>query len=121
MFAYCGNNPVSRFDPTGEAWWHWAIAAEVVLIAAVVVVATAGGAAPAVMAVGAAAMGFAAPIGGTAATISAGVFIGSSVTLGVLALDAASKSNSIQEFCDKGNWGTVAMTVGGGAIYAVSV
>ena len=25
MFTYCGNNPVNRVDPTGEAWWHWAI------------------------------------------------------------------------------------------------
>ena len=21
MFAYCGNNPVNRIDPTGEWWW----------------------------------------------------------------------------------------------------
>ena len=25
LFAYCGNNPVNRVDPTGEAWWHWAL------------------------------------------------------------------------------------------------
>jgi len=30
MFSYFGNNPVSRMDPTGEAWWHWAIAAHLV-------------------------------------------------------------------------------------------
>ena len=23
MYAYCGNNPVNRVDPTGEAWWYW--------------------------------------------------------------------------------------------------
>ena len=25
MFAYCGNNPVNRIDPLGEAWWHYVI------------------------------------------------------------------------------------------------
>ena len=34
-------------DPTGEAWWHWAIGAAVVVVAAAAVVVTAGGAAPA--------------------------------------------------------------------------
>ena len=22
MFAYCGNNPISRLDPTGHSWWN---------------------------------------------------------------------------------------------------
>lgn len=43
LFAYCGNNPVNRIDPSGEAWWHWALAA--VAVAATVV--TLGAAAPA--------------------------------------------------------------------------
>ena len=50
MFAYCGNNPVNRVDPTGE--WSWGgfltglaiVAVGVVAIAATVV--TAGAAAP---------------------------------------------------------------------------
>ena len=43
LFAYCGNNPVNRIDPSGEAWWHWALAA----VAVVATVATLGAAAPA--------------------------------------------------------------------------
>ena len=39
VFAYCGNNPVSRFDPSGHAWWHIAIGvACIVAIVAIVVV-----------------------------------------------------------------------------------
>ena len=34
MFAYCNNNPVMFVDPTGEAWWHWALAAAVVVACA---------------------------------------------------------------------------------------
>ena len=32
MFLYCGNNPVNRIDPTGEAWWHWVLGAAVVAV-----------------------------------------------------------------------------------------
>ena len=36
MFVYCGNNPVNRIDPTGEAWWHWALGAAAVAACAAV-------------------------------------------------------------------------------------
>ena len=25
MFAYCGNNPIRRLDPCGNAWYDWAV------------------------------------------------------------------------------------------------
>ena len=55
LYAYCGSNPISRIDPTGEKWWHWAIGAAIVGACAVATVVTAGGfvaAAGAVAAVG---------------------------------------------------------------------
>ena len=66
LFAYCGNNPVNRTDPTGEAWWHWVAAVAVVAVAAVAVVATAGGAAAGLAAVAAVGNGVAAVTGGVA-------------------------------------------------------
>jgi len=31
MYAYCANNPVMYIDPSGEAWWHAAIGAVVIV------------------------------------------------------------------------------------------
>lgn len=110
MFAYCGNNPVNRIDPTGEAWWEWALAAVVVAVAAVAVVVTAGGAAAGMAAVAAVASGTAAS--STAATVAAGVFIGSSVGLATSAYEAASTSRSLDEFADQGVIGLTATVLG---------
>ncbi len=108
LFAYCGNNPVMRIDPTGQAWWHWLIGAVVVVGCAVAVVVTAGGAAAGVAAVAAVANGTAAAT--TASTVAAGAFIGSATTYTMAVAAAASTSNSVEEFCDQGSWATVATT-----------
>ena len=116
LFAYCGNDPANRNDPTGEAWYHWALGAAVVAATAVATVVTCGGFAAAATAVCLVGNGVAAAT--TAATISAGAFIGSATVLGVAALSAAANSSSVKDFCDQGNWGTVTATVGGGAFGA---
>jgi len=112
MFAYCSNNPVERADPTGEAWWHWALGAGIVAACAVATVVSCGGFAAAAMAVGMVGSGVAA--GTTASTIAAGAFIGSATVYGAEVLVAASISGSAQEFNNQGTWGTVAATAFGG-------
>jgi len=114
LFAYCGNNPVNRVDPTVEAWWHWAIGAAIVVGFAVATVATCGGFAAAALAVGMVGSGVAAV--STGATIAAAGFIGSATVLGLAACTAAMESNSVQEFNDRGNWGTVLATAVGGMV-----
>ena len=118
LFAYCGNNPVNRIDPDGEAWWHWALGAVVVAACAVATVVTAGGFAAAVGAVAAVSSGVAAAT--TASTVAAGAFIGSATAYGMAVAAAASTSNSVKEFNDQGNWGTVAATAGGAVLGGVA-
>ena len=114
MFSYCENNPVNRSDPTGEAWWHWALGAAVVAACALATVVTCGGFAAAAMAVGMVSSGVAATT--TASTIAAGAFIGSATAYGVSAAMAASTSSSVKDFNDQGNWGVVAAAAGGAAL-----
>ena len=108
MYAYCGNNPVMRIDPNGDAWWHWAIGAAIVIACAVATVITCGGFAAAAGAVSLVACGTAAAT--TATTVTATAFISSSVALATSAAIAASQSSSVEEFMDKGDWSTVAGT-----------
>ncbi len=117
MYLYCGNDPVNRVDPSGHAWYHWLIGAAVVAVCAVAVVVTAGGAAAGVAAVASVAGGTAAAT--TASTIAAGTFIGTSLAYGSAVFSAASTSDSIEEFNEQGNWGTVTTTILGGLLGAV--
>ena len=111
MFVYCGNNPVNRTDPTGDAWWHWAVAAAVVVAAGVAVVATAGGAAAAIAAVTYVANGVAAS--SAAATVAAGVFVGSATALAGAAYVASIEADSVDEFADYGQAALVSTGLGG--------
>ena len=117
LFQYCGNNPVNRVDPTGEAWWHWVLGAAVVVACAVAVVATAGGAAAAVAAVATVGSGFAATT--TASTVAAAAFIGSATAYGMAVIGAASTSDSIEEFNEKGDWDVVLSSIGGAVFNGV--
>ena len=96
MFAYCENNPVNRIDPAGSEWWHWLLGAAVVVGCAVATVVTCGSAAAAAAAV---------------LTVGSG-YTTATVTFGLEAVAAAAESENINDFAEKGNWGTVAVTAG---------
>ena len=117
LYAYCDNNPVMRVDYTGEAWWHWAVAATIVVACAVATVVTCGGFAAAATAVCLVGSGVAAAT--TASTVAAAAFIGSAVALGTAAIIAADSSDSLEEFADQGDLGTitsVALSAGVGGL-----
>ena len=110
MFAYCGNNPVSRTDSGGDSWWGWVAAVAVVAACAVAVVATAGGAAAAVTAVTAVANGCAATT--AASTVAAGAFVGASTALAGTAVIAACESESLDDFAAYGETALLMTTFG---------
>ncbi len=111
LYRYCGNDPLTFLDPTGNAWYHWVLGGVLVAAAAAAVVVTAGGALPAVYAVSAVASGAAAAT--AASTVAAGAFIGSAAVYSTMALTSAINSRSIGEFNAQGNWDVVAFTAAG--------
>ena len=113
LFAYCGNDPVNRADPSGDAWYHWVLGAAVVAACAVATVATCGGFAAAAASVCMVASGTAAA--STAATVATSALIGSATVYGTAAVSAAMNSSSLDDFADQGDWGTVAVTAGSAA------
>ena len=111
MFAYCNNDPINYVDPTGEAWWHWAAAAGIVVAATAAVVITAGGVAPAWVAMVLVANGIVA--GSTAVTVTAGVAVGAGTAFAVSAYGAATEASTVEEFADYGGAVLVSTAVGG--------
>ena len=117
QFMYCGNNPVNRTDDLGNKWWHWLVGAAVVAACAVAVVVTAGGVAAGLTAVASVASGSLA--GSVSSTVAASALIGSAAVLTAEVIDSASSSSSLDEFAERGSWGTAIKTAAGGLLGAV--
>ncbi|MFA7179335.1 MAG: RHS repeat-associated core domain-containing protein [Dehalococcoidales bacterium] len=117
LFGYCGNNPVMYSDPSGHAWWHWAIAVGIVIGIGIAVVCTAGGALYAFGAVMSAMYGVASS--SAMLTVLSFAFVGAGMALAGSSMYAAGTASSIQDFADQGNWRTVAQVMGGGLFGAL--
>ena len=124
LFAYCGNDPVNRLDPKGDAWWHWAVAAVAVVALVAASVVTCGGAAAAAGTAAAIVMGSCTAVP-TSAAIITGAAVGASAAFAGSAAAAAASSKSLDEFAEQGEAALATTTIGaiGGAVagYANSV
>ena len=121
LFAYCGNNPVNRLDPKGDAWWHWAVAAVAVVALVAASVVTCGGAAAAAGTAAAIVMGSCTAVP-TSAAIITGAAVGASAAFAGSAAAAAASSKSLDEFAEQGETALANTTIGiaGGALAGYS-
>lgn len=124
LYAYCGNNPVMRVDPNGNAWWHWVLGIIVVAVLVGLTIATAGGFGAGLMAIGFAANGMVMAGASMATTILAFASVGAAVALTASAVVAG--INAVETWATGGSfsaglneikdYGTTALdaTIGGG-------
>ncbi|MDE5566339.1 MAG: hypothetical protein K2I77_05075, partial [Anaeroplasmataceae bacterium] len=98
LFSYCGNNPITGYDPNGNAWYHifaWVLAAILVVAAGAAVMFFSGGSAMvALSAIMSASVGVASSTMGL--TVSSFAFVGA--TLGFIGTSMwASRSGNMLE------------------------
>ena len=86
LYAYCGNNPVMRVDPNGNAWWHWLLGAVAVVGLAIATIVSAGGVGAGLLAIAAAANGTV--MFGAVTTTLAFATVGSAIALSASAVVA---------------------------------
>ena len=81
LYCYCANDPINHVDPSGHAWYHWAMGAGIIVLCAALTVDTAGGFA-------AAGTAFASVVTATMAPTAWSAFF-AGATIGAAAISAA--------------------------------
>ncbi|MDY0209166.1 MAG: hypothetical protein RBR48_03215 [Bacilli bacterium] len=109
--------PVMYLDPSGEAWWHWAIATGAVVILATLTVISCGGFGAAFAAIVLAGNGIGLAGLSTGATVLAFATAGSALGLAGGAIYAGLSSSSLDDFVDYGEEALI-MTAFGGVLGA---
>lgn len=89
-----------HIDPTGEEWWHWAIAGGIVVLLVAATILSAGTATLGVMALVSASLGVGS--GSTGLTLLSFAAIATATTLSGFALYSATSSYNLSDFYDQG-------------------
>ncbi len=105
LYAYCGNNPVMRVDPNGNAWWHWVIGG-VLLAASIVATIVTGGAAAGTVAAAVHVIAMGATIGGVTSAAIGTIAGGITYENGVASWDWNSAAEGFM-------WGSVTGVISG--------